>query len=358
MTSPTFLPPEWYEQDAILITWPHALSAWKTIISEVEQTYIDLVTSISHYQSVVIQTHETLDLDLISKKLSHNNANAGNCFFVQMNSNDTWARDHGPITVLTEDNQAICLNFEFNGWGNKFGSDLDNQLNSILRKRSVLPSVKDIAWVLEGGSIESDGQGTLLTTSECVLNPNRNGLVNKELLIQKFRQWFGCKKVIFLEHGELDGDDTDAHVDTLARFAPQNKIIFQGCDDPADSHFNSLQTMKGELAKSKNAMDEPYSLIELPMPIARYAQDGHRLPATYANFLVTNKTVLVPTYNDPSDQAAIDLIQKAFPAHVTKGINALPLIEEHGSIHCITMQLPKGTVNFLASFERTESTGY
>jgi agmatine deiminase len=358
MTSQTFLPAEWYEQDAILITWPHAHSAWKTIIIEVEHTYVDLVTSISHYQSVIIQTHESLDIESISKKLNQNGANVGNCLFVLMNSNDTWARDHGPITVLTHDKQPICLNFQFNGWGNKFASELDNQLNHSLQKHSVLPQVKDIEWVLEGGSIESDGLGTVLTTSECVLNPNRNGDHSKEELIEYFKQWFGCEKVIFLEYGALEGDDTDAHVDTLARFAPKNMIVFQGCDDPTDSHFKTLQAMKQELMESRNALDEPYILLELPMPTAKFSADGHRLPATYANFLITNKVILVPTYNDASDKKAMDIIQEAFPAHLVTGINALPLIEEHGSVHCITMQLPKGAINFLADFERPESIGY
>ncbi len=339
------LPPEWHPQDAILVTWPHEHSAWHYMLQDVEEVYLDLVTKLSHYQPVIIQTHDSINLERIVKQLDLQSADISHCYFVNSNSNDTWARDHGPITLISED-ETLALNFSFNGWGNKFESQLDDQLNQILQSKNVIPAMKKIEWVLEGGSIECDGNGTLLTTTQCNLNQNRNGVVNVNDLNEQLTQWFGSDQILWLKSGELEGDDTDAHIDTLARFTPNNTIIFQGCQRQDDSHFESLQTMKQELENLKNTQGNPYKLVELPLPEPKYASDGHRLPATYANFLITNKLVLVPIYQDKSDQSALALIQEAFPDHFVQGIDALPLIEEHGSLHCITMQLPRGSINF------------
>jgi agmatine deiminase len=166
-----------------------------------------------------------------------------------------------------------------------------------------------------------------------------------------FKEWFGCKQILWLEYGELEGDDTDAHVDTLARFAPNNTIIYQGCQDHNDSHFAPLVAMARQLEAQTNAEGIPYRLVELPFPSPKYAEDGHRLPATYANFLICNDQVIVPTYQDAEDKNALAAVSDAFPNHIVQGVDALPLIEEHGSIHCITMQLPEGSVNFNANFD-------
>lgn len=345
-----FLPAEWYEQDAILITWPHPQSAWQLHLDDVEQTYYDLVARISHYQDLIIQLHPDIDPVTLVNQLNAMTADLSHCHFVTVPGNDTWARDHGPITVI-DDGKPAVLNFTFNGWGNKFPADLDNQLTGQLIKDGILNNSTDIAQVLEGGSIESDGQGTLMTTTACLLNPNRNGDVTRNDMETLLTSWFGCEQVLWLEHGHLEGDDTDAHIDTLARFAPNRTIVFQGCQDDTDSHYATLQQMKDQLAGFTDVSGNPYRLLELPFPMPRYAEDGHRLPATYANFLICNWQIIVPTYQDPADGQALEIIEQAFPEHFVTGINALPLIEEHGSIHCITMQLPKGSVNFNGRFQ-------
>ncbi|WP_196157865.1 agmatine/peptidylarginine deiminase [Reinekea sp. G2M2-21] len=350
------LPAEWYPQDAILVTWPHEQSAWHSALSEVEQTYFELTSKLSHYQPIIIQLHASIDISPLLKILADGEANLSNCHFIRMDSNDTWARDHGPIGVLGE-NGITMLDFTFNGWGNKFESQLDNLLNLKMAKQNCIFGHQAVDWVLEGGSVESDGQGTIMTTENCVLNENRNGPASRADLEALFKDYFGAQHTIWLANGELEGDDTDAHIDTLARFAPTNTIVFQGCQDTADSHFPALNAMKQELALAKNANGESYRLIELPFPKAIFADDGHRLPATYANFLVTNKLVLVPVYGDSVDNEAMKLIAEAFPDHMVTSINARPLIEEHGSLHCITMQLPKGSVNFNAPFEQLKHTG-
>lgn len=349
MNKSIVFPPEWYPQDAILLTWPHQESAWKDSLDDVEQTYFDLLTSLSHYQDSIIQLHNSIDAEHLIAQLSLKGANLSRTHFVSCDSNDTWARDHGPITVLKNGVPSV-LNFAFNGWGNKFEHNLDTLLNEELQNKGVLNGLQNIDWVLEGGSIESDGAGTLMTTTQCLLNENRNGQVSKETMSQHIQKWFNSSQILWLENGFLEGDDTDAHIDTLARFAPNNQIIFQDCLNPEDAHYKSLNAMKAELAEFKNINGQPYKLTGLPLPSAKYASDGHRLPATYANFLITNKVVLVPTYQDANDQIVLDILDEVFEDHFIKGINALPLIEEHGSLHCITMQLVKGSVNFKANF--------
>jgi len=355
MTDHLVLPAEWHQQDAILITWPHALSAWAASLSLVELSYIDLTTTLSHYQDMIIQLHPSVDLEKLLLKLTKSEANLSKCHFVVLASNDTWARDHGPISVIDRGSIKL-LDFTFNGWGNKFEAHLDNQLNRAMADLGLVVATTSIDWVLEGGSLESDGQGTLLTTSACLLNTNRNGKVSRAQVEERMASCLGANRMLWLESGALEGDDTDAHIDTLARFASVSTIIYQGCTDPLDSHYASLVQMKAELAAFRTNDGVAYDLIELPWPSAKFAADGHRLPATYANFLITNKLVLVPTYDDPMDILAIELVQRAFPNHFIRGINALPLIEEHGSLHCITMQLIEGSVNFKGRFESLPGT--
>ena len=349
MSSIFTLPAEWYPQDAILITWPHENSAWAQQLEQVSETYFDLICKLSHYQSVIIQLDPTINLEKLLHQLEVRNADLSHCHLVQVRSNDTWARDHGPICLVSEDAVKV-LSFNFNGWGNKFPAELDNQLNHSLQAAGVFSELDAIDWVLEGGSIESDGNGTLMTTGQCNLNPNRNGKVTQASVDKKLKNWLGAKQILWLQHGALAGDDTDAHIDTLARFAPNRTIIYQGCQRPADSHFVELSAMKTELEHATDIDGEPYQLVELPLPEAKYAADGHRLPATYANFLITDKLVLVPTYQDINDSTALARVQGAFTEHMVVGIDALPLIEEHGSLHCITMQLPRGSVNFAAQW--------
>lgn len=346
-------PAEWHSQDAILITWPHKMSAWQPTLPSVRETYIDLTSTLSHHQDIIIQLHTSIDLENLLVDLAKVDTNLSRCHFVRINSNDTWARDHGPISV-TKNGRPHLLDFKFNGWGNKFESHLDNNLNQQMRPLNIFPSIERVDWVFEGGSIESDGQGTLLTTTQCLLNTNRNGTISRKQVEQKLAQFFGSTNILWLTHGELAGDDTDAHIDTLARFAPNDAIIYQGCRDDSDEHYSGLNAMKKELESFRNRQDQPYRLYELPLPKPKYAADGHRLPATYANFLITNKLVLVPTYEDPSDEIALNIIRSAFPDHSVTGIPSSPLIEEHGSLHCITMQLSKGTVNFKGSFALTD----
>lgn len=239
------------------------------------------------------------------------------------------------------------MDFGFNGWGLKFPADLDNLISRQLKQKGLLlPKLNTIGLIMEGGSLESDGLGTILTTAECLLSPNRNPQLDKSEMEQALSSLVGAKRVLWLQHGGLAGDDTDSHIDTLARFCPDNTIVYQACDHPLDEHFEPLKLMERELEAFTAPDGSPYRLIPLPWPKARFDELAHRLPATYANFLIINGAVLVPTYRDPENDAiALERIAQAFPGRETIGIDSLPLLEQHGSLHCVTMQLPQGVMS-------------
>ncbi|TCS42577.1 agmatine deiminase family protein [Reinekea marinisedimentorum] len=350
MTKQTNFPAEWAKQAAILITWPHIESAWHYMLDKVEATYLALAKAVAETQPLVIQLHASIKPEQFLTLLKDNDINIENCFFAKVDSNDTWARDHGPVSVTNAGKPAL-LNFHFNGWGGKFAFDKDNLLNASMAEAGLLPSLSDIDFILEGGSLETDGLGTLLTTEQCLLNENRNPEFDKAAIEKLLSESLGVDHFLWLQNGHLEGDDTDAHIDTLVRFCDENTLLFQGCQDEADSHFQPLSAMKAELEQLRKPSGEPYKIVELPLPKGIYAEDGHRLPATYANFLITNKLVVVPTYADESDSAALAIIAELFPERKVVGVDARPLIEEHGSIHCITMQLLDGTIDLAERFK-------
>jgi agmatine/peptidylarginine deiminase len=195
--------------------------------------------------------------------------------------------------------------------------------------------------VLEGGSLESDGKGTILTTSECLLSKNRNEHLSKIQIEQHLKENFGAERVLWLNHGYLAGDDTDSHIDTLARFCNEKTIAYVGCENPEDEHYEALLQMKKELQQFTDVNGNHYQLVELPLPDACFDEDGKRLPATYANFTIVNGAVLVPVYGVLQDEKALEILQNCFPKREIIGVNCRILIEQHGSLHCVTMQYPE-----------------
>ena len=335
------LPAEWEPQAAILIAWPHNGTDWNYILEEVESCYIKVAEAITEYEDLIIVSPSP---DSVKTKLTH--LPQEHIHIYQIHTNDTWARDFGPISMLS-DGEPFLYNFKFNAWGLKFQANYDNLINTQLAKLSAFKcKLKNrLNFVLEGGSIESDGCGTMLTTMECLLSPNRNGEFTKQEIETYLSHQFGLQKIIWLNHGFLEGDDTDSHIDTLARLCPNATILYVGCDNPNDKHYHSLKAMESELMQATNAQGEPFKCIKLPFPEPIFDEDGHRLPATYANFLITNKQVLVPIYGQPdTDNEALQIIKTVFPNREIKGINCRSLIKQHGSLHCITMQLLKGTI--------------
>ena len=335
------LPAEWEEQDGILLAWPHEASDWAPLLPEVRRVYVELINAITRFEAVLLAAPAP---DEARSWLQHAGAPLERVRIIPAATDDTWTRDCGPVTVMVN-NQPVLLDFGFNGWGLKFPAQHDNQLTRCLKAQAALkPRVNTIGLILEGGSIESDGNGTILTTSQCLLSPNRNPQLDQDELTGALQSLLGARLVHWLEHGHLAGDDTDAHIDTLARLCPNDTIVYAACDTPDDEHYQPLKRMEQELGALRMLTGQPYRLLPLPWPRPCHDGDGRRLPATYANFLVINGAVLVPTYGQPTDNGALAMIGLAFPGREIIGINCLPLLEQHGSLHCITMQLPRGVL--------------
>lgn len=335
------LPAEWHRQSAVMITWPHANSDWAAILDEVTDCYISLSKEITKRQKLIIVCENKNE---VLQHFSDDEKN--NITTKQIDSNDTWARDHGPISLFI-DNQPAIFDFGFNGWGLKFASNLDNQITTELFDKqlfneNVLYRNKQ-NFILEGGAIESDGEGTLLTTSQCLLAPNRNQPMTQNEIEDYLIKTFGLKRVLWLNHGYLAGDDTDSHIDTLARLCDTETIAYVACNDKNDEHYEELKKMEEELISFKTIKGKPYKLVPLPMA-DKVIYEGLRLPATYANFLIMNDAVLMPEYGTDKDDIAKKQLQIAFPKHEVIGVNCTPLIKQHGSLHCITMQIPEGFI--------------
>ena len=328
-------PAEWEKQSFLQLTFPHQKSDWSSILDEVTVCFVEIIETAARFQDVLVVC------DNVERVKSFFDSTQ-NIFFVQADSNDTWARDHGGITVL-ENGKAVVHDYIFNGWGDKFDAGLDTQITKKLFKKGAFTNcyLKSFDFVLEGGSLESDGEGTILTTSECLLSKNRNEHLSKNQIEQLLKENFGAERILWLNHGYLAGDDTDSHIDTLARFCDEKTIAYVSCENPEDEHYEALGQMKKELQQFTDFEGNPYKLVEVPLPDACFDTDGNRLPATYANFTIINGAVLVPVYGVSKDERALEILQSCFPDRKVIGVNCRVLIEQHGSLHCVTMQYPE-----------------
>ena len=335
MTNKIF-PAEWAPQQFVQLTWPHADTDWAYMLDEVQVCFKNIAREIAQRQRLLIVAPDVEDV----RRQIADEVNMANVTLVELPSNDTWARDHGGITIF-EDGRPVILDFQFNGWGLKFASDKDNLITERLYQAGHLfGELRNCRnFVFEGGSIESDGNGTLLTTSECLLSPNRNVTMTREDIEAYLLDTLGARQLLWLDHGYLAGDDTDSHIDTLARLCPNDTILYVKCDDVADEHYEALHRMEEQLKTFRTLAGEPYRLIALPMARPAY-EDDERIPATYANYLVINGAVLVPTYGTDLDAFALAQVQQAFPNHEIVGVDCQALIRQHGSLHCVTMQYP------------------
>ncbi len=339
------LPAEWAEQDAVLLTWPHSNTDWKPYLEEVNAVFLEIARAVLCDQALIISCEDTNMLEHCRAHLQTIAEQSGHALYLyNVPADDTWARDHGPITVFEKD-QPVLLDFTFNAWGDKFASSKDNAITQNLFDIGAFPGAKlnTIDMILEGGSIESDGQGTLLTTSQCLLTATRNADLSRETISQQLCDTLGLQRVLWLEHGHLQGDDTDAHIDTLVRLCSPDTLCYVQCKDTSDEHYAALRKMEKELEALRTLAGNAYKLVPLPMCEAIIEQ-GERLPATYANFLIINHSVLLPVYNVPQDDEAIAIMRTLFPERRIVPINCRPLIRQHGSLHCVTMQLPKGVL--------------
>ena len=335
-------PAEWEPQSAVLIAWPHPETDWGPRLVDVEETYIALVAAITMFEDAVICIADD-DLQTYAEaRLRSARVDMHRVRFVTVEYDDTWLRDSGPITLVRGTGFRL-LDFRFTGWGGKFEASRDDRLVEALTREGLFAGGErsEIDFALEGGGIETDGAGTLLTTWRCL--HERHPQASREQLGAKLAGWLAQERVLWLDRGYLEGDDTDAHIDTLARFAAPDAIVYQACDDVADTHYDELQAMAAELAQLRTSEGRPYRLFALPWPKPIF-DDGRRLAASYANFLIVNGAVLMPSYGDVADARAQEVMAEAFPGRAIVPVPCRPLIWQNGSLHCITMQLPAGVL--------------
>ena len=337
------LPAEWEHQSGVQLTWPHRYGDWAPWLEQVEPVFVDIARHISAREELLLVCYDSEHREHVLTLLQEAGVDLSRIHSYVLASNDTWARDHGPISIL-EDGKPKLLDFTFNGWGQKFDAELDNQITAGLKDLSAFHGIplETIDMVLEGGGIETDGEGTLLTTTSCQLSPMRNPTLSKAEIEQRLRDAFGVEHFLWLEHGHLEGDDTDSHVDTLVRFADPATLVYVACDDPDDGHYADLKAMEAELQAFQRYNGQPYILVPLPWPAPIHDEDGKRLPASYANYLIINGAVLVPTYRDTADTPALETLRRCYPKHEVIGIDCLPLIYQYGSLHCVTMNYIDG----------------
>ena len=341
------MPAEWEAQESILMTFPDETMDWAPILDEARDQFARMFRAfISHGNKILLLAQKPEETSQWLRKWGMSEEELRNIRIVEMPLNDTWTRDYGPISVVDSDGKALARHYRFNGWGGKFESDRDNLAVRRLAERGIIrPDAirEEQDFVFEGGSIESDGGVTLLVTSSCLLNPNRNPELDKERIGERLRHDLGGERVLWIKHGHFEGDDTDGHIDTLARLAPGNTIIYAGAGEPSDPQYDSLARMAEEIWKLRTPDGEAYRLIELPMPRPKYDKEDNRLPATYANYLVTPSAVFVPTYGDgENDEEALRRIGQAFEGRDIVGVDCRTLIKQGGSLHCSTMQLYPG----------------
>lgn len=342
------LPAEWEPQSLVMLTWPHQATDWAPYLKEITETYVKMADAITRYEQLVIATPHPVQVGaMLSGRLTPEQMTRVYICFCK--TNDTWARDHGPITLRSDDGKLTMLDFRFNGWGEKFEATLDNNVTRTLHEDGAFdtetkgtPRLADNDdFVLEGGAIESDGKGTIMTTECCLMAPNRNQPMDKEDIEEELRFRLKAKRIIWLKHGSLIGDDTDGHIDTIVRLAPNDTLLYNKCTDENDEQYADFVALEEELKELRTLDGKPYKLIPLPQPDAIY-DEGERLPATYANFLIINGAVLVPTYNqEEKDKEACEAIKKSFPDREIIAIDSRTIVRQHGSIHCCTMQVPE-----------------
>ena len=326
---------EWESHNVILMAFPHEATDWAQYDDweAVTAPFVRIAQAVAYYQMVYMLCR---DAEAIKPLF----CSTTNIIFLETDYDDTWTRDYGALSI-EEDGRKKLVDFTFDGWGGKFEAAKDNAINRWLSGKGFYGGapLERVEYVLEGGAIDTDGAGTILTTRQCLCHPNRNGGVDTDEVETMLSDTLGTTRVLWLEHGYLAGDDTDGHVDLLARFVNATTITYVTCDNPKDEHFEALKKMEEQLQSFRTESGEPYTLIPLPLPEPKYNKEGERLPATYANFLISNGAVVYPTYSDPNDKKVGEILREVFPNREVIPINCLSLIQQGGSLHCSTMQV-------------------
>ena len=337
------LPAEWEEQGFVQLTWPHEDTEWYDLPAVLD-CYVRVARAIVRHEPLLIVCRDKAEAVAGMKERGWD-PHGSPVRWVECPLNDTWARDHGAISVYGDEGEKVVEDFVFNGWGLKFGANLDNQITRTIYRNGAFAAdvrYRDMRpFVLEGGSIDSDGAGTLMVTSECLLSLNRNEYLSQAEIEVRLKQAFGLRRILWVDEGAIAGDDTDSHIDILARFCSPDTLAYTTCEDPEDENYASLKAMEAQLRSFRTLDGRPYRLVPLPLPEPLYLDD-YRLPASYANFLIVNGAVLLPGAGSPLDKVAAERLQAVFPDREVEIIDCRALLSGHGGLHCITMNYPKG----------------
>ena len=341
------LPAEWEKQSGVQLTWPDETTPWYDLPA-VQECYAEIAAAILRFEKLMIVCRDKGECRARLKEIASGKAldlDLEAIRFHEAPINDTWARDHGAIAVLGDNGEKYALDFVFNGWGLKFASNLDNLINKTIALSNPFKAdvrlVSMAPFVLEGGSIDSDGEGTLLTTKSCLCSVNRNDQLSQVEIEEELKAFFGLRRVLWLSKGSVFGDDTDGHVDIMARFCDSGTIAYACCEDLQSENYRPLKEMEEELRSFRTSDGKPYRLIPLPLPEQMWLE-GYPLPASYVNFLIINGAVLVPAAGQATDEIVRERLKAVFPEREIILIDCRPLLSGHGGLHCVTMNFPEG----------------
>ena len=332
-------PAEWARHEATWMAWPHDASTWPGCLEQTEAAFAQLAVAVAGGEDVVLLVPDT-ERRRRAQACVEQAGGASRVQYAIVRTADAWLRDTGPIVVKAK-SERIALDFRFTAWGGKYDELLaDDRLARTIAKRHAIERVR-VNVALEGGAIDGNGRGTLLTTEQCLLHENRNPDLNRAEIEWNLREALGVRQVLWLGEG-IAGDDTDGHVDDIARFVAPNVIVAAVERDPADENHAPLQDNLRRLRAMVDSQGRGFDVVPLPMPRPVTSQTGgHRLPASYANFYVANRTVCVPVFGDKRDAAALRVLRKCFPHRTVTPIRCEHVVEGFGALHCVTQQLPK-----------------
>ncbi len=329
-------PAEWEKHESTWLSYPHNENSWPDKIETIFPSYNQFIAELSKGEKVNINIQDQKTQDLVTAQLQEIGTKMENIFFHHFRTNDAWCRDHGPAFVLKANQKAI-VNWDYNAWGGKYPCDLDNQIPMQIANYLGL-EVFHPHIIMEGGSIDVNGKGTLVTTTACLLNPNRNLNLSQAEIEEKLCNYYNVENVIWLGDG-IEGDDTDGHVDDITRFVNYDTVITAIEKNKNDENYQPLQDNLKLLSKARLESGKQLNIVELPMPEAVIWED-QRLPASYANFYIANNAVIVPLYKCPQDQEAMDILSKLFTDRKVVGIDSTDIIWGLGSFHCLSQQEP------------------
>ena len=336
------MPAEWEPHSATWLTWPHNAETWPgQDMANIESVYLQMIDALAIGEKVNILAKRESFVYKLRNLINYKCLNSQNIIVHQIPTNDSWIRDYGPNFLVRETpsgKREVSANlWKFNSWGKKYEWDLDEQAGAIIMNRLGLPRFEP-GIILEGGAIEINGQGLCITTSQCLLNPNRNGSFRKSEMETYLKRFLGVREIIWCQ-GNIEGDDTDGHIDNLVRFVNPNTVLCSWEDNTSDPNHACLNENLRILESYRDINGNPLNVIQLPMP-GRIEGDEGRLPASYANFYIGNRVVLLPIYNDPNDATAVSIIKRFFPDREIVEISCEQLIWGLGAIHCLTQQQP------------------